>query len=1135
MARHLLIFLVGLIGLRTLFFEPVFQHLPPEKLGIKEVGGMCWRSDGTMWMATDKGLLHYNGYSTQTFRHLENDSNSLLSNSMRGVLTDAKERLWIFYSDIGGFTIFNPDENTWKHYRPDSTRSDAIPDVVLTGFRQDSKGRFWITTWGNGLVRFFPEKGTFKTYPVRTQETTDTLNRHICPAARIKSMVELPDGRFLLGFFANNDKIRSMPCYFDPEKETFDPYPFDEALNKCSPGLKNILIVSLRIVHFIHIDDQQNIWFGTYSGLIHYDTHKKVFKRVSVKEETDATQNLENTRAFVTDEKGLLWVNTVNNGVMIVDPNTFEATYSMFNPKVPGSISDNFTGSMKKDPDGNIWIITGTGGFSIYSPLSQQFNLLNWESMSLEITDASVNNLIANEMLVKSHTELHASSKSGISYFNPVTRTITGKFDPVASGIRVQTKDEVKYNEVIHRVEDFKEWEDTLVFTSNESPEVYYAQTKKFVRLEERKGFMLHFRHEPRIKKAIFSSERWPQLANILYEADFTSGKLVPFITLPEGSMLSRRYSFLLPNGNWLMSGGAKEFFVIDPRTKKYTVYGAAYKEHFFPDTTINTCHLDAAGTTWFCTQHGLYRFDLTTGKYENVNAGIGIGDEEVMAMTTDKKGVRWIALTNDMIRWDEAQGKVFRFTREAGMMSMKFIPSFAQVDEEGFIYMAANTGVFYFNPANIRIPQNKPVLHVYSVIAGNDTLSAEKREAFTGGNYDIVYHDNSVAIEFYSNQVYTPVPNHFYYRVSGRDSSWQDNGTSNRIHFNNLSPGNYELRVKIRNAYGVESEPLLLTFTIKKPFWQTAWFIGLCLLFAGVLVYFYIKRREHTLRLQKQVLEQKVAERTSEVVEKAKEILQQKDIIEEKNKQLTDSIHYAQRIQQSILPDEKTMRRDFPHHFVLFLPKDIVSGDFYWHSRQGDSILWTLVDCTGHGVPGGFMSMLGAGLLNQIVNEEQKLQPDIVLNELRDRVILALRQTGADGENRDGMDVSFCRYIVSENKLQFAGAFNNLYLIRNGELQEIKGDKQPIGIYLDARRPFTLQEVSIQKGDLLYMSSDGFSDQFGGPKGKKFKSANFEKLLMNVHTLPIEEQLAVIRKTHSDWKGVFEQVDDICVIGVQI
>jgi len=176
----------------------------------------------------------------------------------------------------------------------------------------------------------------------------------------------------------------------------------------------------------------------------------------------------------------------------------------------------------------------------------------------------------------------------------------------------------------------------------------------------------------------------------------------------------------------------------------------------------------------------------------------------------------------------------------------------------------------------------------------------------------------------------------------------------------------------------------------------------------------------------------------------------------------------------------------------------------------------------------------LGSGLLNQIVNEEHRTDPAEVLNHLRDRVMIALKQTGADGESRDGMDISLCAYNVKENKLRYAGANLGAYILRNGEVQELKGNKQPIGIYVGEKLPFTTKEVELQKNDLIYLTSDGYADQFGGGKGKKFKSSNFEKLLTMINKKTIPEQYQEIDHVFTDWKGDFEQLDDVCVIGVK-
>jgi len=257
--------------------------------------------------------------------------------------------------------------------------------------------------------------------------------------------------------------------------------------------------------------------------------------------------------------------------------------------------------------------------------------------------------------------------------------------------------------------------------------------------------------------------------------------------------------------------------------------------------------------------------------------------------------------------------------------------------------------------------------------------------------------------------------------------------------------------------------------------------------------------------------------------------------VIEEKNKDIMDSIKYAKRIQDAILPTEKLLKESLDGSFILFKPKDIVSGDFYWVEKKDGKIIVAAVDCTGHGVPGAFMSMIGNALLNEIVKEHGITQPDEILNHLRDGVISALKQKGEEGDTKDGMDIALCTYDLGSMNLNYAGANNPLYLIRNNELLEEKPDKQPIGYFLDELTPFTNVNLEIKKGDTIYIFSDGYADQFGGPKGKKFKYRPFKELLLSLQGTPMKEQRDVLDKTIEDWKGELEQIDDICILGVKI
>jgi CheY-like chemotaxis protein/serine phosphatase RsbU (regulator of sigma subunit) len=267
-------------------------------------------------------------------------------------------------------------------------------------------------------------------------------------------------------------------------------------------------------------------------------------------------------------------------------------------------------------------------------------------------------------------------------------------------------------------------------------------------------------------------------------------------------------------------------------------------------------------------------------------------------------------------------------------------------------------------------------------------------------------------------------------------------------------------------------------------------------------------------------------------------EIEKQRDLVTHQNQRITDSIHYAQRIQQAVLPPINIMERVFPEHFILYRPRDIVSGDFYWMIEKEGIAIIAAVDCTGHGVPGAFMSMLGVSYLNEIVSKItfnrhiRSLHASEILNQLKENVITSLHQTGKFTETKDGMDIALCIIDFEHKHLQYAGAHNPLYLIRNGEFTQIDADRMPIGIYRNAPQSFTNHELSLEKDDLLYIFSDGYHDQPGGPKGTKIFSTNFKKLLHDNHQKPLPEQKRLLEEFYDTWKGPREQVDDVLVMG---
>ena len=255
-------------------------------------------------------------------------------------------------------------------------------------------------------------------------------------------------------------------------------------------------------------------------------------------------------------------------------------------------------------------------------------------------------------------------------------------------------------------------------------------------------------------------------------------------------------------------------------------------------------------------------------------------------------------------------------------------------------------------------------------------------------------------------------------------------------------------------------------------------------------------------------------------------------DEIEEKNKEITESIRYAQRIQRAILPTPERWYAEFPESFALFMPRDHVSGDFYWMKKKGSKIVFAAADCTGHGVPGAMVSMVGYNGLNQLVDRLNITKPSAILDNLCRYIKLALKSEELD--INDGMDMALCTFDKKTFKLQYAGANNPLYQVRGNELFEYTADKQPVGNYQYLKN-FTTHNIDIRKGDRIYLMSDGYADQFGGEKHKKFKTANLKQLLLDIQEHSMSVQHEILVNSFQQWKGDHFQVDDVCLLGIEI
>jgi serine phosphatase RsbU (regulator of sigma subunit) len=235
------------------------------------------------------------------------------------------------------------------------------------------------------------------------------------------------------------------------------------------------------------------------------------------------------------------------------------------------------------------------------------------------------------------------------------------------------------------------------------------------------------------------------------------------------------------------------------------------------------------------------------------------------------------------------------------------------------------------------------------------------------------------------------------------------------------------------------------------------------------------------------------------------------------------------------MLSGRQLFKNSFRDYFIMFKPRDIVSGDFYWIAGNKDRVYFTAADCTGHGVPGAFMSMLGISLLNEITSDGEKdFKPSEILELMRSRVITSLSHTSLEQKAVDGIDLAFCKYDRKKKVLEYAGAFNPLYHFRKGELTEYKADRMPVGSYTPRARSFTNNELQIKTGDVIYIFSDGFTDQFGGPENKKYSTRRFKQTLAEVVEMPMKKQYELLEDKFGEWKGETSQLDDVILIGIR-
>ena len=446
-------------------------------------------------------------------------------------------------------------------------------------------------------------------------------------------------------------------------------------------------------------------------------------------------------------------------------------------------------------------------------------------------------------------------------------------------------------------------------------------------------------------------------------------------------------------------------------------------------------------------------------------------------------------------------------------------------------IVFAGLNGVYVYKRNHKLSPDKMFSVLIDAFLVNNKIVSGNP--LFSGKLSKINHDDNTVKVIFHAGTFSGLDGIEYAYKLQGFTEEWSEYSAVNSVNFPKLSEGEYKLLIKARNAYGFESEISSIEFSVLPPWYRTWWAYSLYVLTLFIFIYIIIRISTQRVKNQNIKLEHIVQERTHEIAEQNKLLEKQKSEITLKTNDILDSIKYAKRIQDTILPAEIRLNELFREHFVFYRPKDIVSGDFYWAREIDDLIYFSAIDCTGHGVPGALVSIVGNNSLLRTINEFRIREPHQILDKLRELVVNAFLSQG-QVDVKDGMDIALVCIDKKNKKLKFSGANNECIIIRNKEIVELAPDKQPIGQFTHAK-PFTQKEFDIESGDCIYMFTDGFVDQFGGEREKKYKSRPFKNLLIRISHLPMEEQLTLIAQEFDSWKGNLEQIDDVCVFGVKI
>jgi len=1042
---------------------------------------------GYLWLATQVGAVKFDGYRFKTYTI----NDGLPDNYILDIYVDSKNRIW-FFTESGGLGYM---KNNKIHVIDQS--GGLVSNISIKVF-EDKKKNIWYIS-DNGFSIIMPD--TIMSY---NETNSPIVSEILCTYVAFDGTVWLTT---MEGIY-----------YYDTELHIYK-----------QPDLKNL------IVRDIKEDKPGSYWFATQEkGVLHIENNKltKQFNHstglksdISITVQplsknklligtsfpgglyliendtikTSWTQDIKDfiIRQILVDKRNRIWLRTHENGLVLVENEKLQRIDESNN------LIHNRPTKLFEDENGNIWITTWNG-LSKYGKIV--FHIYN-EGFVDE--DKNIQSIASYE------NTIYAGSYSGLNIIE--NDKIIKKYN-TANGLKGS-------NASVHSI-----------FPVTES-EIWLG-TFEGLTLFNGKNFYLY-------ADSVFSGD-FPYPA---WDIEKWNSQL--FCASGKGLINYSKSRYQLFN----MSDGLADDYIwsieIDSNKNIWcaTINGLSIFDgklfHNYDTSdgmTINYCHditFDKKGFAWVATDKGISRIRLNTDwsiDCRNILKEDGLFSENIFLITIDEKGYIWAGHNNGLDRISPGDFSMEHYGPLEGFLPVETSLGAVTQSIDNSIWFGTAGGVVKYMPQNDITRNDPPLVYITGVNLYNDTTSLVK---FATGkdsihqlpvNLELKYNKNNLVFSYVGLHYTIVEKNRYIYKLEGYDNYWSEPTTEIQTPpYRKIPPGKYTFQVIASNCDGVwNKEPASFSFEIRPPFYKTWWFYAIEAILGISLFILIIRYRERKLRHDREVLAQKVKERTIEVEKQRDQIALQK-------KEITDSIVYAEKIQSAVLPNNEYIDKLLKDYFILYKPRDIVSGDFYWIDGYKNKTIVVAADCTGHGVPGAFMSMLGISILNEVADPSNNYDAGQILDTLRKHLTTTLWQTGKDEDAKDGMDLSLCIIDFQNKRLQFAGAYNPLVLIRQSEIIVYKGDKMPVGYHQAKISEFTTHKINIIKGDCLYMFSDGYADQFGGSEGKKFKSSNFRELLLEINNLSMSEQKMKLNETIEDWKGINEQVDDILVIGIRI